>query len=113
MRELRGTLVRFSDHRNLHDLMDGNNTILFISIWAAIGLSGLSLLALVGFGLRNLTYGKVEPLTMGAVAVPFLILVALGAAMETWAEAGIITLIVMFALSLLGLVYSGVKNLIW
>jgi len=34
-------------------------------------------------------------------------------AMPTAAEAGIMTLIIMFALSLLGLVYTGVKNLIW
>lgn len=82
-------------------------------IYAAIGITALSLLALVGFGIRNLTYGKVEPLTMGAVGVPFVLLGVLLIAMPSPAEAGIMTLIIMFGLSLLGLVYTGIKNLIW
>jgi len=82
-------------------------------IYAAIGITALSLLALVGFGIRNLTYGKVEPLTMGAIGVPFVLLGVLLIAMPSPAEAGIMTLIIMFGLSLLGLVYTGIKNLIW
>jgi len=82
-------------------------------IYAAIGITALSLLALVGFGIRNLTYGKVEPLTMGAIGVPFVLLGILLIAMPSPAEAGIMTLIIMFGLSLLGLVYTGIKNLIW
>lgn len=82
-------------------------------IYAAIGITALSLLALVGFGIRNLTYGKVEPLTMGAIGVPFVLLGILLVAMPSPAEAGIMTLIIMFGLSLLGLVYTGIKNLIW
>ncbi|HHP7237183.1 hypothetical protein [Longibacter sp.] len=93
--------------------MGSNSVVLPIAIYLAIGITGLSLLALVGFGIRNLTYGKVEPLTMGAIAVPFVVLGILFIAMPTAAEAGIMTLIIMFALSLLGLVYTGVKNLIW
>jgi hypothetical protein len=87
--------------------------ILYVAVWSAIILTGLSLAALGAFGLRNLTYGKVENLSIAAVALPGVILAILGVAMETWAEAGILTLIIMFVLSMIGLVYSGVTNLIW
>lgn len=91
----------------------GSNPVLMISIYLAIGITGLSILALIGFGIRNLTYGKVEPLTIGAISVPVVILGILFVAMPSPAEAGIMTLLIMFGLSLLGLVYTGVKNLIW
>lgn len=87
--------------------------ILYIAIWSAVILTGLSLVALGLFGLRNLTYGKVEPISIAAVAFPAVVLGILGVAMGSWAEAGILTLIVMFVLSMIGLVYSGVTNLIW
>lgn len=87
--------------------------ILYISIWAAVILTGLSLAALALFGLRNLTYGKVETISIAAVALPGVILLILRGTMGAWAEAGITTLIVMFVLSMLGLVYSGITNLFW
>jgi len=89
------------------------STLVVVAIYAAIGITGISILALIGFGIRNLTYGKVEPLTMGALAVPVVLLGIMLVAMPSPAEAGIMTLIVMFVLSLLGLVYTGIKNLIW
>jgi len=91
----------------------GNNAILLVAIYASVGIIGLSLLALIGFGIRNLTYGKVEPLTFGAIAVPVVLLGILLVAMPSAAQAGIMTLIIMFGLSLLGLVYTGIKNMIW
>jgi hypothetical protein len=33
--------------------------------------------------------------------------------METWVQAGIMTTIILFGLALLGLVYTGITNLIW
>lgn len=92
--------------------MDGN-IILVIAIWGAIILVGISLLGVGLFGLRNLTYGKTEPITVASIAAPAVILVVLGFAMETWVEAGIMTTIILFGLTLLGLVYTGITNLIW
>jgi hypothetical protein len=92
--------------------MDGN-IILVISIWAAIGLSGLSILALVLFGLRNLTYGKVEPVSIAVITFPAVLLVVLGVSFGTWAYAGIVTVVTMFAFALVGLAYTGITNLIW
>lgn len=92
--------------------MDGN-IILVIAIWSAVGLVGVSLLGLVLFGLRNLSYGKSEPLTIAAISIPVIVLGVLGVAMPTWAEAGILTVLLMFGLSLIGLVYTGITNLFW
>ncbi len=89
------------------------SALVVVAIYAAIGITGLSIVTLIGFGIRNLTYGKIEPLTIGAIAVPVVVLGILLVAMPSAAEAGIMTLIVMFVLSLLGLVYTGIKNLIW
>jgi hypothetical protein len=63
------------------------------------------------FSLRNLTYGKVEPLSVVILIVPGIILLILGFTMPSWAQAAMLTLIIMFALTLLGLLVSGVRSL--
>lgn len=88
------------------------NVILPIAIWAALALAGLSILGMGIFGIRSLVYGKVEPLSIVLIAVPGVILVILGYTMETWVQAGIFTLVIMFGLSLLGLLFTGVRQLV-
>lgn len=90
--------------------MNGN-IILPIAIWAAILLAGLSVLGMGIFGLRSLGYGKVEPLSIVIIAIPLLLILGFGAAMETWAQAGIFTLVVMFGLALLALLATGVRKI--
>jgi len=92
--------------------MEGN-MILYAAIWTAIILTGLSLLGLVLFGVRSLTYGKSNPLTIAMIAFPGVVLLVLGFAMGDWVQAGILTTIVMFACSLVGLVWTGISNMIW
>jgi hypothetical protein len=87
------------------------NAILPIAIWAAIALAGLSVLGMGIFGLRSLMYGKVEPLSIVIISIPAILIVVLGASMETWVQAGIYTLVVMFGLALLGLVLTGIRKL--
>ncbi|MFO8231083.1 MAG: hypothetical protein R6U20_00310 [Longimonas sp.] len=89
----------------------GNNAILYWSIIVALGLSGLSLLTMGLFSLRNVSYGKVRPVTVVLVVAPILLLAVLGFTMQTWAEAGIVTVVVMFITSLLGLLGSGLRSL--
>ncbi|PEN08012.1 hypothetical protein CRI93_06105 [Longimonas halophila] len=89
----------------------GNNAILFWSIIVALGLSGLSLVAMGLFSLRNVSYGKVRPVTVVLVVAPMLLLSVLGFTMQTWAEAGVLTVVIMFIVSLLGLLGSGVRSL--
>mgnify|MGYP006428430171 CR=1 FL=1 len=88
----------------------GNNAILFWSIITALVLTGFSLASIALFSLRNVSYGKVRPITVVLVAAPILLLVVLGFSMQTWAEAGILTVVIMFITSLLGLLGSGIRS---
>lgn len=88
------------------------NAILPIAIWAAIALAGLSVLGMGIFGLRSLVYGKVEPLSIVIIAIPGILLAILGFTMETWVQAGIYTLVVMFGLAALGLLLTGLRKLL-
>ena len=87
------------------------NAILPIAIWAAIVLAGLSLLGMGIFGLRSLVYGKVDPLSIVVIAIPAILLVILGFTVQTWVQAGIYTLVIMFGLALLGLLFTGMRQL--
>jgi len=87
------------------------NVILPIAIWAAIILAGLSVLGMGIFGVRSLMYGKVEPLSIGIIAIPGVVLPVLGLSLQTWAQAGIYTLAVMFGLALLGMLFTGVRKM--
>jgi hypothetical protein len=87
-------------------------TLVYLSIILALGLAGLGVLAMAVFGAWSMARGKVEPLKAGILAVPFVIMGILGLTMETWSQAGIFTLVVMLGLTILGLVSSGVRNLV-
>lgn len=86
-------------------------TIVPYAIWAALVLAGLGVLSMGLFSIRNLTYGKVEPLSIAILVVPAVVLVLLGLVMDTWAQAAIVTLFVMFGLTLLGLLVSGIRSM--
>ncbi len=81
-------------------------------IWAAIIVTGLSIVAIVLFGLRNMTYGKMDYLTVGLLTVPFVAIVVLGLSMGSWAEASVITFLGMFVLTSLTLLASSIRGLI-
>ena len=87
------------------------NAILPIAIWSAIALAGLSVLGMGIFGIRSLVYGKVEPLSIAIIAIPGVLIAVLGATMETWVQAGIYTLVVVFGLAALALLLTGLRKL--
>ena len=87
-----------------------SNVILPIALWAAIGLAGLSILVMGVTGLRSVWYGKVQPLTIGVIAIPGVIVVVLGGVMETWVQAGIYTLAIMFGLLILAMIATGLRQ---
>lgn len=87
-----------------------NNIFLPIALWAALGLAGLSILVMVVSGLRSIWYGKVQPLTIGAVALPGVVALVLGGVMDTWVQAGIYTLLLLFALLILGMAATGLRQ---
>jgi len=87
-----------------------SNVILPIAIWASIGLAALSALVMGLSGLRSVWYGKVEPLTIGLIAIPGVIAVILGFVLETWVQAGIYTLVALFGLLILAIVFTGLRQ---
>ncbi len=81
-------------------------------IWAALIVSGLSVLAMVVFGIRNVTYGKMDYVTIGLLATPGVLLVVLGFAMDSWAEAAVVTFIFLLVVTSLSLLISSVRGLL-
>ncbi len=88
------------------------NAILPIAIWTAIALAGLSILGMGIFGLRSVFYGKLNPLSIVIISIPGVLLAVLGFTMETWVQAGIYTLVVMFGLAALSLLLTGLRKLL-
>lgn len=82
-----------------------------LAIWAALILLGLGLVAQVIFGLRNLTYGKISPISTLIVVLPVLLMVVLGFTVGSWAQAGVITVLVMFGLTAVALLLLGMRNM--
>ena len=85
--------------------------IVVIAIYIVLGLIGLGLVAMLLFGIRSVAFGKINPVTMVIVCIPVLILVILGFVLPTWAEAGIMTVIISLGLAVLALLVTGLKGL--
>ncbi len=85
--------------------------IVVIAIYIVLGLMGLGVLAMLLFGIRSLAFGKINPLTMGIVCVPVIILIVLGFILPSWAEAGIMTILITLGLTVLALLLTGLKGL--
>lgn len=81
------------------------------AIWTALILAGLGVVSLLLFSIRNVFHGKIELLSMVILAVPGVIVVIMRLIMDTWAQAAIGTLLAMFALTILGLLLSGVRSM--
>lgn len=86
------------------------DAILPFVMWAVIILLALALLSVLLFGLRGLTYGKVNPFTVAAFLVPIALFVILTLIQGDWVKAGIVTTIIMFVLTGLGLLFTGVRG---
>lgn len=89
-----------------------SNVILPIAMWAAIGLAGLSILVMGLSGLRSVWYGKVQPRTIGIISLPGVLVVGLRIAMGSWVQSGIYTLVILFALLILGMLVTGLRKMV-
>jgi hypothetical protein len=81
------------------------------AIMAVLALVGLGLLTIVIFGTRNIAYGKVNTLTIAAVAIPIILLAAIGFATNDWQWAAILTVLITFGLAILSLLVSSIRGL--
>jgi hypothetical protein len=82
------------------------------AVWLVLILCALSLVAVLVFGIRNLTYGKVNPLTVTLTFIPIALLAVLGFATGDWTWAGVIAVIVMLVITSITLLLSGIRGLI-
>jgi len=86
-------------------------TLVPYAVWAIIIVICLGIIGMLAFGLRSLVQGKAQPITVGVMTVPAVVLVLLGLILGNWAMAAIWTTIIMFALGMLALFSSGVWGL--
>ena len=87
------------------------DSIIPYAIWLAVILVGLGIVAIIVFGARNLTYGKINPVSAATIAAPALIFAVLGLIMGEWDLAAIWTVVIMFALATIALVVTGIGGL--
>ena len=87
-------------------------SVINIAIYIVLVLIGLGLLVMLLSGVRSLMFGKVSMIALGIMAVPFVVFVVLGLVLETWADAGIVTIVISVGLTMLGLLFSGIKSMI-
>lgn len=81
-------------------------------IWAALIVSGASLAAMAVYGIRNIAYGKMDYVTAGLLGTPGLLLVVLGFVMDSWAEAAVMTFMILLILTSLSLLISSIRGLL-
>ena len=87
-------------------------TLIPYAVWLVLILIGVSLLAIAVFGARNLTFGKVNPLTIALTFVPIALLAVLGFVTGDWAYAGVIAVLITLAITSVSLLLSGLRGLI-
>ena len=86
-------------------------SIITIAVYIVFALIGLGLLVMLLSGVRSLMFGKVSLIAIGIMAVPFAIFVVLGLVMSSWADAGIMTIVISVGLTMLALLASGIKSM--
>jgi hypothetical protein len=83
-----------------------------IGIWIVLALVGVSLLAMLLFGIRSVSQGKVKPMSMAAVALPLILLAILGFVLGDWPTAAIYTVLVMMVVAAASMLLASIKGLI-
>lgn len=86
-------------------------TVLIVSIYLIFALIGLCGIALLVFGLRNLSFGKVNVFTSIVVIVPFVLAVAISLASGDWVYGSIVACLASLAITMVTLLLLGVRGL--
>jgi hypothetical protein len=88
------------------------DAILPLAVWLSIILAVLGLVAIAAFGLRSLSYGKVNALSVVIIAAPIVLVLILGLVMGEWDRAAIWTTVIMAGIALIGLAVYGVRSIL-
>ena len=81
-----------------------------IAVWAVIALVALGIISILLFGLRSLLNGKIDKMSILFIALPIVIMVALGFGMGDWAQAGIYTLLIMIGLAIVAMFWTSIQG---
>lgn len=81
-----------------------------VAVWAVIALVGLGAISIILFGVRSLLNGKIDRMSIIFIAIPAILLVALGFGLGDWAMAGIYTTIAMIALAILAMFWTSIQG---
>ena len=82
-----------------------------IIILAMVAVAG-GFAILAGFGLRNLARGKHTLFSIGAIVVPFVIFGIISMLVDGISKAAILTVMVMAAIAIVALLFSGVRGMV-
>ena len=82
-----------------------------IAVPLVLGVISLTLLVMLIFGVRSLAHGKISPMTMGAIAIPLVLLVVLGFVTGDWPRAGVLTILITLVGTLVSMMLSSIKGL--
>jgi hypothetical protein len=88
------------------------NAIIPYAMWACFIIGGLGILAIIGFGIRNLTYGKMSSGSVIVMVIPLAIWLVLGLVIGEWVRASLLAVMVAGGLAVLALVYTGIRRFI-
>lgn len=88
-----------------------SSLFLLAAIWLAILLLAGTVLVTLAFAVRNLSYGRVKPVSAVILGGSVLLFGLLGLTGGGWIRAGILTLLALLALVMLVLVAFGARHL--
>jgi membrane-associated HD superfamily phosphohydrolase len=95
--------------------LDEETSVNFAAV-LVIGLAGLSILLIVLFGIRSLSFGKVKMTTLALIAIPLVavaICMMLGSSLDPnnpYSAGALLAMAVVFVLAIAGIALSGVKS---
>lgn len=87
--------------------------IVTILVWVCLAIIVISLLMMLGFGLKNSSHrlGGESKLALAALALPVVILLVVYAISNSWTEAAVMTAVITALAGFLALIVSGARSL--
>ncbi len=81
------------------------------AIWAVLIITGASIVTIAAFGLRSLSWGNADTLTIVLTMIPLVIVGILGLIMGNWADAAVLGSLIALVLAAAALILSSFKGL--
>ncbi len=81
------------------------------AIWAVLIITGASVVTIAAFGLRSLSWGNADTLTIVLTMIPLVIVGILGLIMGNWADAAVLGSLIALLLAAAALLLSSFKGL--